>query len=62
MGRPKKEKDASRAKLMQVRLKENEFDEFKAAAELSGLELSSWVRERLLRAARKESRDGRGYR
>ena len=37
MGRPKKEQDATRVKLMQVRLKESEFDEFRQAADSSGL-------------------------
>ena len=55
MGRPKKEKDASRDKLMQVRLKESEYDEFSKAADSSGLDLSGWVRERLLSAARREA-------
>jgi hypothetical protein len=54
MARPKKEKDESRVKLMQVRLKESEFDEFSKAASSSGLDLSGWVRERLLTAARRE--------
>jgi len=57
MARPKKDTEKARGRLMQIRLKESEYDEFKAAAGLSGLELSSWVRERLLRAAKKESRD-----
>ena len=55
MGRPKKETGATRDKLMQVRLKESEIDEFREAAESSGLDLSSWVRERLLRVARREA-------
>jgi len=51
----------ARAKLLQVRVLEREYSFFKEAAEESGLDLSAWVRERLLQAARKELRevDGR---
>jgi len=40
---------------MQVRLQEKEYEAFKKAAEESGLDLSSWVRERLRKAAQRES-------
>jgi len=56
MARPKKEEGASRDKLMQVRVQTREYKSFKEAAELSGLDLSAWVRQQLLQAARKELR------
>ena len=56
MVRPKKEEGASRDKLMQVRVQAREYKSFKEAAELSGLDLSAWVRQQLLQAARKEMR------
>jgi hypothetical protein len=54
MVRPKKEKGSARDKLLQVRLRGAEYVEFQTAAEMSGLDLSAWVRERLLIAARRE--------
>lgn len=54
MSRPCKTKLTARNTLMQTRLTPAESDTFKAAAERCGLELSSWVRERLLAAARRE--------
>jgi hypothetical protein len=43
---------------MQVRLNEAEYEEFQKAAGSSGLDLSGWVRERLLAAARRETSAG----
>ena len=40
--------------LFQVRVDEGEKEAFDAAAELSGIAMSGWVRERLRAAARKE--------
>ena len=61
MARPPKAEGMARAKLLQVRVLEREYSFFKSAAEESGLDLSAWVRKRLLQAARKELRktDGR---
>lgn len=56
MARPRKAQTEARGKLMQVRVQEREHVQFKEAAEQAGLELSSWVRERLLQAAKKELR------
>ena len=61
MARPKKEQGKARNRLMQVRLQESEIDVFREAADLAGLDLSSWVRERLRRVARKETRELRGH-
>jgi hypothetical protein len=56
MARPTKPKDEARAKMLQVRVQQGEYLTFKEAAEKSGLDVSAWVRERLIQAARKESR------
>jgi len=56
MARPKKPKDESRAKLMQVRVQTSEHRSFKAAAEAAGLELSGWVRTKLIEAAHKDAK------
>lgn len=57
MPRPPKPQGQARDKLLQVRVKQREYASFKEAAEESGLDLSAWVRERLLQAARQEMRD-----
>lgn len=54
MARPMKPTEKSRGKMLQVRLMVREYSSFQEAAEQSGLDLSSWVRERLIQAARKE--------
>lgn len=53
-GRPKKDEDKSRTGYLDVRLEPAEKQAFQAAAELAGLSMSSWVRERLRQMARKE--------
>jgi hypothetical protein len=57
MARPTKNEGEARDKLLQVRLKNREYSDFQEAAEQCGLDLSAWVRERLIQAARKESSD-----
>lgn len=59
MGRPQKDKDESRARLMQVRVQNREYEIFKEAADAAGLDLSGWVRARLRDAA---IRDKKKYR
>lgn len=54
IGRPKKPADHSKGELLQVRLEAKEKQGFSDAAALSGLALSSWVRERLRGIARQE--------
>jgi uncharacterized protein (DUF1778 family) len=56
-GRPRKPPEASKSHLLQVRVQENERDGFAAAANLSGLDVSAWVRTTLRAAAKKELRD-----
>lgn len=40
--------------MLEVRLEPGEKEAFKSAADLAGIPLSAWVRERLRRVARKE--------
>jgi uncharacterized protein (DUF1778 family) len=53
-GRPPKAPGTAKAEYLQVRVHAAEKRSFHAAAELAGLDLSSWVRERLRMLARKE--------
>lgn len=46
--------DDRRGRLLQVRLRDLEKETFEAAADLAGIDLSSWVRERLRLAAFRE--------
>jgi hypothetical protein len=46
--------DPRRGHLLQVRLRELEKETFEAAAELAGIDVSSWVRERLRLAVIRE--------
>jgi len=55
MARPTKNEGEARDKLLQVRLKIREYEGFMDAAEQCGLDLSAWVRERLIQAARREA-------
>jgi hypothetical protein len=57
MARPTKPEGEAREKLLQVRLLEREYADFKEAADQSGLDLSAWVRERLRQAVRRELRE-----
>jgi len=53
-GRPPKGSGQIKGIRLDMRIMPAEKEGFKAAAELAGLELSSWIRERLRSAARKE--------
>jgi predicted HicB family RNase H-like nuclease len=53
-GRPPKSPDRLRNDKLLVRLEPNEKEAFQDAADLAGVSLSSWVRERLRRMALKE--------
>jgi hypothetical protein len=53
-GRPPKGSDKIKSIRLDMRLLATEKEGFRLAAELSGLELSSWIRERLRRAAQAE--------
>ena len=53
-GRPPKGSDKIKSGRLNIRLSETEKAAFNEAAELSGLELSAWIRERLRQVAKKE--------
>jgi predicted HicB family RNase H-like nuclease len=53
-GRPPKEADRLRNESLLVRLEPDEKEAFKGAADLAGISLSSWVRERLRQIAVRE--------
>ena len=53
-GRPPKDADDKKGESLLVRLDESEKEAFKSAADLAGLPLSSWVRERLRQIAARE--------
>lgn len=53
-GRPPKTDERRKAEYLDIRLEAAEKIAFRDAAELAGLDLSAWVRERLRAAARKE--------
>jgi len=53
-GRPPKGSDKIKGIRLDVRLEASEKEAFREAAELAGLDLSAWIRERLRTAARKE--------
>ncbi len=54
MARPTKPKGESRDKLMQIRVQQREQEIFREAANACGLDVSSWARERLIQAAKKD--------
>jgi hypothetical protein len=53
-GRPRKDGDRLKADYLDIRLAVAEKQAFRDAADLAGLDLSAWVRERLRVTARKE--------
>jgi uncharacterized protein (DUF1778 family) len=53
-GRPPKGSDQLQTEYLDVRLRTPEKQGFQEAAELAGMALSAWVRERLRQVARKE--------
>jgi uncharacterized protein (DUF1778 family) len=57
IGRPKKPKGTGKEEYLELRLDAAEKQAFWDAANLSGMALSVWVRERLRKAARKELED-----
>jgi hypothetical protein len=56
-GRPRKAPESGKSRYLQVRLQPSEQEGFAAAANLSGLDVSAWVRTRLRTIARKELSD-----
>ena len=55
--RAAKEADRAKSDYLEIRLGSAEKQAFKDAAELAGLGVSAWVRERLRRIAAKELQD-----
>lgn len=53
-GRPPKSKGSVKTRYLQVRVTDPEKAAFDTAADLAGLDVSAWVRERLRLAARSE--------
>jgi len=53
-GRPPKEADRLRSEALLVRVETTEKEAFKEAADLAGVSLSTWVRERLTQIALRE--------
>jgi hypothetical protein len=53
-GAPKKPAEKSKNSTKQIRLGAAELETFQAAADLAGLSVSSWMRERLRTVAREE--------
>lgn len=53
-GRPKKDPARAKGECLDIRLEAAEKQAFRDAADLAGLDLSAWVRERLRTSARGE--------
>jgi hypothetical protein len=53
-GRPRKGSDQKKEIRLDIRLQASEKDAFREAAEVAGLDLSAWIRERLRWAAARE--------
>jgi hypothetical protein len=53
-GRPRKDPQRTKGDYLDIRLEVAEKQAFRDAADLAGLDLSAWVRERLRAAARHE--------
>jgi len=53
-GRPRKPASVSKVESIEVRLSPSEKEGFRQAAELAGVGLSTWMRERLRRTAIRE--------
>ena len=55
MGRPPKEPTDRLAEIIQFRMTEAERKQCEHAADRAGVKFSAWIRDRLLRAAKRES-------
>lgn len=56
MGRPPKEPTDRLAEIIQFRMTTEERQECERIAERAGVKFSAWIRDRLLRAAKRESK------
>jgi len=55
-GRPPRDPKAGAAKIFPVLLTDPEKDEYGRAAKRAGMSVSEWIRDRLSKAARRESK------
>ena len=53
-GRPRKDAADTKSEAILLRLEMGEKEGFRAAADIAGIDLSAWMRERLRQAARRE--------
>ena len=56
VGRPPRDSKAGAAKIFPVLLTDSEKDEYARAARRAGMSISEWVRDRLSKAAKRESK------
>lgn len=56
MGRPTIDPDGPMGKVFQIRLTESERKDYRQASDRAGLKLAAWVRDRLSKAAKRESK------
>ena len=56
MGRPPLDPADARNQVFQIRLTQAEREQYQAAADLSDVPLAEWIRDRLSRAAKRESK------
>jgi uncharacterized protein (DUF1778 family) len=56
-GRPKKRTDLVKTEYIEMRVEQSEKQTFRDAAEAAGMSMSTWIRDRLRRTARKELQD-----
>jgi hypothetical protein len=58
-GRPRKQQAETKSETILIRLERGEKEGFRTAAEVAGIDLSAWMRERLRRVARQELEEAR---
>lgn len=56
MGRPTIDPDGPLGRTLQIRLSDAEHGDYERAATKAGVKLSAWIRDRLSRAAKRESK------
>jgi hypothetical protein len=56
MGRPTISPNGAMERVLQIRLTDDERAEYQKAAERADVPLSAWIRDRLAKAAKRESR------
>jgi hypothetical protein len=56
-GRPPLSSDKAKGEYLEIRLTKGEKQAFRDAADLAGLPLATWVRERLRKVSRRELED-----